>query len=154
MSSNSEYYHIKKHTSSRYRLSGLHASISTHICNEDFNQSTGEWGPNLQCFVDRIAAYPERLQYIYFNTVLLLRAVARIGPYLSAYDYCGTGTHEGDAETLAKLTRVIDIAKTVGKFDETSLFNGENANVRPFTFKSRPFISGIDLDIFIWLFRL
>ncbi|KAJ3480034.1 hypothetical protein NLI96_g8643 [Meripilus lineatus] len=117
-------------------ISGLHASISTHICHQDMNRTTGEWGPNLQCFINRIAAYPERLQYIYFNTVLLLRAVARIGPYLSAYDYCGgTGSHEGDAETLAKLTRVIDIAKTVGKFDETSLFNGENANVLKEEFK-------------------
>lgn len=84
----------------------------------------------MPCFINRIAAYPERLQYIYFNTVLLLRAVARIGPYLSAYDYCGTGTHEGDTETLTKLTRVIEIAQAVGKFDETSLFKGENANVR------------------------
>lgn len=22
---------------------GLHASISTHICHDDFNQTTGEW---------------------------------------------------------------------------------------------------------------
>jgi ERO1-like protein beta len=108
---------------------GLHASISTHICNEDFNQSTHEWGPNLQCFIDRIASYPERLQYIYFNTVLLLRAVARIGPYLSAYDYCGDDMHENDAYTLEKLTNVIQTAQNVGKFDETVLFRGENANV-------------------------
>lgn len=126
---------------------GLHASISTHICHEDFNQTTGQWvqhifvllflthlthsqqGPNLQCFIDRIASYPERLQYIYFNTVLLLRAVARIGPYLSAYDYCGDGTHEKDVLTLDKLNSVVSIAQNVGKFDEKALFRGENAKV-------------------------
>ena len=79
---------------------GLHASISTHICFEHFNQTTGEWGPNLECFISRIASHPERLENIYFNAILLLRAVSRIGPYLSAYDYCGmkTGLHETKAE--------------------------------------------------------
>ncbi|KAI0075105.1 endoplasmic oxidoreductin [Panus rudis PR-1116 ss-1] len=119
-------------------ISGLHASISTHICYEFFNQTTGEWGPNLECFINRVAAYPERLQYIYFDVVLVLRAVARLGPYLSAYDYCGTGsTHDANAdkETLDRLMKVIDIAQTVGKFDETVLFRGENAAVLKEEFK-------------------
>lgn len=76
-----------------------------------------------------MASHPERLQYIYFNTVLLLRAVARIGPYLSAYDYCALGTHEDDAETLEKIAKVVSMASDVGKFDETVLFRGDNANV-------------------------
>ncbi|EIM81228.1 endoplasmic oxidoreductin-1 [Stereum hirsutum FP-91666 SS1] len=117
-------------------VSGLHASISTHICYEHFNQTTGQWGPNLPCFVNRVASHPERLQYIYFNTVLLLRAVARIGPYLQAYDYCSSGTHEEDAETMRMLGKVIGIAGDVGKFDETVLFRGENANVLKEEFKA------------------
>jgi ERO1-like protein beta len=60
----------------------------------------------------------------------MLRAVSRLGPYLSAYDYCSTGTHEDEAETIAKLQKVISIAQTAGQFDETVLFRGENANVR------------------------
>ena len=76
-----------------------------------------------------MASHPERLQYIYFDTILLLRAVARLGPYLSAFDYCSTGKHEDDVETLHKLSKVIEIAQNVGKFDETALFRGENANV-------------------------
>lgn len=59
----------------------------------------------------------------------MLRAVARIAPYLSAYDYCSTGTHEDDAETSAKVKKVVDIASRVGRFDESALFRGENANV-------------------------
>ncbi|KAI0358422.1 endoplasmic oxidoreductin [Trametes cingulata] len=109
-------------------VSGLHASISTHICHDTMNQTTGEWGPDLKCFISRVAAYPERLQYIYFDAVLLLRAVARLGPYLTAYDYCASGTHEDDAATLARLTRVVDVARAVGRFDETALFRGANAN--------------------------
>ncbi|KAJ7747358.1 hypothetical protein B0H16DRAFT_1375640 [Mycena metata] len=116
-------------------ISGLHASISTHICAEYLNQSTGEWGPNLQCFINRVASHPERLQYIYFNTVLLLRAVARIGPYLQAFDYCSTGDKSDDAETLAKLSNVISIAQSAGRFDETVLFRGEDANILKEEFK-------------------
>jgi hypothetical protein len=88
----------------------------------------------LQCFINRVASHPERLQYIYFNTVLLLRAVARIGPYLTAFDYCSTGNHTDDAETLAKLSNVISIAQSAGRFDETVLFRGENANVCAISF--------------------
>lgn len=88
--------------------------------------------PNLDCFINRVASHPERLQYIYFDTILLLRAVARLGPYLSAFDYCSSGNHEDDAETLSTLTKVIDIAKQAGSFDETILFRGENANVCAF----------------------
>ncbi|KAJ3880501.1 hypothetical protein F5051DRAFT_399555 [Lentinula edodes] len=117
-------------------VSGLHASISTHICAEYLNQTTGEWGPNLHCFVNRIASHPERLQYIYFNTVLLLRAVARLGPYLSAYDYCSTGTRQDDVETKGLLLNVISIAQKAGKFDESALFRGENANVLKEEFKA------------------
>ncbi|KAF9010509.1 endoplasmic oxidoreductin-1 [Cyathus striatus] len=113
-------------------ISGLHASISTHICHEYLNQTTGEWVPNLECFIWRVASHPERLQYIYFDAILLLRAVARLGPYLKAYDYCSTGNHEDDAQTLKVLSRVISIAQEVGKFDETVLFRGENANVDHF----------------------
>ena len=85
-------------------------------------------GPNLKCFTSRVASHPERLQYIYFDTILLLRAVARLGPYLSAFDYCSTGKREDDVETLHTLTKVINIAQNVGKFDESLLFRGENAN--------------------------
>ncbi|KAG6866721.1 hypothetical protein C0991_011380 [Blastosporella zonata] len=117
-------------------ISGLHASISTHICSEYLDQTTGKWAPNLECFVERVASHPERLQYIYFNTVLLLRAVSRLGPYLSAYDYCSTGTHEDDENTLDKIHKVIAIAENVGKFDETVLFRGQNANVLKEEFKT------------------
>lgn len=67
---------------------------------------------------------------MYFNTVLLLRAVSRLGPYLSAYDYCSTGTHEEDAHTKDLLGNIIKVARQVGKFDEKLMFAGEDANVR------------------------
>ncbi|KAK0555561.1 endoplasmic oxidoreductin-1 [Tilletia horrida] len=76
-----------------YRIiSGLHASISIHVCADYLDQKTGEWAPNLECFVTRIAQHPERLQNVYFNYVLLLRALARLsGGWLDGIDI-GTKT--------------------------------------------------------------
>jgi ERO1-like protein beta len=112
-------------------ISGLHASISTHLCYEHLDQKTGEWGPNLECFIERVASHPERLQYIYFNTVILLRAISRLGPYLEAYDICTSdkhdATHSEEEQIRSQLHDVVSIAHRVGKFDESILFRGENA---------------------------
>uniref|UniRef100_A0A0W0EXF6 Endoplasmic oxidoreductin-1 n=1 Tax=Moniliophthora roreri TaxID=221103 RepID=A0A0W0EXF6_MONRR len=113
-------------------VSGLHASVSTHICLDYLNHTTGEWGPNLQCYITRVAAHPERLEYIYFNTVILLRAVARLGPHLSLYDYADPS----DSETTARLKNVLKIAQEAGKFDELSLFNGIDAQAMKEEFKA------------------
>lgn len=111
-------------------LSNVGSTRSEAICNLQ--------APDLQCFIDRVGAHPDRLQHIYFNTVLLLRAVSRLGPYLSAYDYCSTGTHEEDAQTRNLLGNIIEIAYRVGKFDEKLMFAGEDANVSPDSLCSNP----------------
>ncbi|KAG8834481.1 hypothetical protein FRC17_008537 [Serendipita sp. 399] len=115
-----------------YRIiSGLHASISTHLCYEYLDQKTGTWGPNLECFIERVASHPERLQHIYFNTVILLRAISRLGPYLSGYDICASTKHDEnhseEAQIKSQLRSIVSIADRVGKFDESILFKGENA---------------------------
>ncbi|KAF8824818.1 hypothetical protein HHX47_DHR7000111 [Lentinula edodes] len=105
-------------------ISGLHASISTHICLDYLNQTTGEWGPDVQCYITRVASHPERLEYIYFNTVLLLRAISRMTPYLEQYDYFhGTSDTQID-EAKRNLEKVVDIARRVGRFDESQMFTG------------------------------
>ncbi|KAJ9094854.1 hypothetical protein QFC19_007783 [Naganishia cerealis] len=119
-----------------YRIiSGLHASISIHICHEYLDQATGEWGPNLQCFITRLASHPDRLSNVYFNAVLLLRAVARAAPYLEAYDI-DTAKNvsdliglEKDQKAREEMNRVLDMAKMSGAgwFDEKALFRGEDA---------------------------
>lgn len=42
-----------------------------------------------------------------------------------------TGSHEGEADayTLEKLNNVVKVAREVGRFDEKSLFQGEDATV-------------------------
>lgn len=92
--------------------------------------------PNLECFINRIASHPERLQNMYFNLALLLRAVDRAGPYLASYDVC-TGEAELDRGAEEEVKRVVEAVglaaggeKGGRVFDERELFRGEDATVR------------------------
>ncbi|KAK3845216.1 MAG: endoplasmic reticulum Oxidoreductin 1-domain-containing protein, partial [Linnemannia gamsii] len=106
-----------------YRLiSGLHASISIHICDEWFNQTTGKWGPNLDCFVSRVGMHPERLENIYFDYVVLLRAVTKISDYLASYEFC-TGDEAVDKNIMSVVMELVDLVKQCPPtFDEKLLF--------------------------------
>lgn len=92
--------------------------------------------PNLECFITRIASHPDRLQNMYFNLVLMLRAVSRAAPYLESYDI-RTGDFDMDRLSLEGVREVVKLAKgDKGRgemFDETDLFRGEDALVRVFT---------------------
>ncbi|KAF9107182.1 hypothetical protein BGX29_007083 [Mortierella sp. GBA35] len=106
-----------------YRLiSGLHSSISIHICDEWFNQTTGEWGPNLDCFVSRVGMHPERLENIYFDYAVLVRAVSKISDYLARYEFC-TGDDEIDQNIMSVVMELVDLVKQCPPtFDEKLLF--------------------------------
>ena len=103
-------------------ISGMHASISTHICHDYLNQTTGTWGPNLQCYKDRLAAYPDRISNLYFNYALVLRAVAKLRTYLKNYTFC-SGDPRQDADTKSKVLRLADQAAFGPRiFDESIMF--------------------------------
>ncbi|KAL9599674.1 MAG: hypothetical protein Q9219_003662 [cf. Caloplaca sp. 3 TL-2023] len=103
-------------------ISGMHASISTHICVDYLNQSTGQWGPNLQCYTDRLATHPERVSNLYFNYALLLRAVTKLRTYLKNYTFC-SGDVAQDAATKQKILHLVDSAAQHPRiFDESIMF--------------------------------
>ncbi|PBP22461.1 endoplasmic Reticulum Oxidoreductin 1 [Diplocarpon rosae] len=115
-----------------YRVvSGMHTSISTHLCWEYLNQTSGAWGPNLQCYKDRLHNFPERISNLYFNYALVLRAVTKLGPFLKDYTFC-SGDPSQDRETNAKvqiLTRKAASAPPI--FDESLMFvNGEGPSLK------------------------
>ncbi|KAI8335450.1 hypothetical protein BC941DRAFT_430361 [Chlamydoabsidia padenii] len=111
-----------------YRLiSGLHSSISIHICDEYFDRTTGQWGPNLDCFVNRIGAHPERLQNIYFTYAVVLRAVTKLDDYLAQYPF-QTGDVAEDEKTRALIHDLITSTKDCpATFDEKTMFKGADA---------------------------
>lgn len=116
-------------------FAGLHASISIHICAEYLDQTSGEWRPNLECFITRIAEHPERLQNVYFNYVLMLRALRKAAPYLRAYNYT-TGNQAIDSATQQSVTGLLDRAESCSAtFDETSMFSGVGADQLKVEFK-------------------
>ncbi|ETS61708.1 hypothetical protein PaG_04211 [Moesziomyces aphidis] len=109
-----------------YRIiSGLHASISIHICHDFLDTSTGEWAPNLECFITRIAEHPERLQNVYFDYVLLLRALSRLGDSRDNFSLrAGDAIEDGAAvEQLDGL--IADARACPTTFDEAQMFSGQ-----------------------------
>jgi ERO1-like protein beta len=115
-----------------YRVvSGMHTSISTHLCWDYLNQTTGEWGPNLQCYKDRLHGFPDRVSNLYFNYALVLRAVTKLGPYLKDYTFC-SGDSMQDRLTKQKVQTLTSKAGTVPQiFDESLMFvNGEGPSLK------------------------
>ncbi|KAI1353393.1 endoplasmic oxidoreductin [Xylaria sp. FL0043] len=112
-------------------ISGMHSSISTHLCWDFLNQTTGEWQPNLKCYTERLLTHPERISNLYFNYALVTRAVAKLGPYLQGYTFC-TGDPDQDAATKAKVLAVTQAASSVPQiFDESLMFkNGEGPSLK------------------------
>ena len=62
-------------------MSGLQASISTHIARQYFSPEQG-WHANHTWFQRAVGDHPARLHNMYFTFLFLLRAVARAGDTL------------------------------------------------------------------------
>ncbi|KAI9687045.1 MAG: endoplasmic oxidoreductin-1 [Bathelium mastoideum] len=104
-------------------ISGMHASISAHLCHAYLNQFTGTWGPNVTCYESRLHAHPERVANLYFNYALVLRALGKLRPHLPRYTFC-TGDPILDSQTKARITHLVH-AIPDGKervFDERTMF--------------------------------
>ncbi|KAK5087095.1 endoplasmic oxidoreductin-1 [Lithohypha guttulata] len=106
-----------------YRIiSGMHASISTHLCWDYFNQSSGEWFKNLECYKERLHNYPDRISNLYFNYALVTRAIAKLDKSLQSYTFC-SGDPAQDFETKQKVARLTsELASIPSTFDESIMF--------------------------------
>ncbi|QIW95670.1 hypothetical protein AMS68_001188 [Peltaster fructicola] len=113
-----------------YRIvSGMHASISTHLCDQYLNQTTGEWAPNLQCYKERLHHHPERISNLYFNYALVLRAVGKLKDYVRGYTFC-TGDSQQDRQTremMSELAAAIPPGPKI--FDESVMFQDTTSGV-------------------------
>lgn len=103
-------------------ISGMHASISTHLCHDYLNQSTGKWGPNLQCYKERLHEHPERLSNLYFNFAFVSRAVSKLKDYVQDYTFC-TGDPQEDQRTKQMIINLADQLPAGEEiFDESIMF--------------------------------
>lgn len=118
-------------------VSGMHASISTHLCWDYFNQTTGQWLPNVQCYKERLHNHPERLSNLYFDFAVLVRAVSKLRKHLHDYTYCLDDPVQ-DFETKEKVDRLTDIVATRPQiFDETTMFTDAVADGLKEDFRNR-----------------
>jgi len=110
-----------------YRLiSGLHTSISTHICDEYLDRTTGEWHPNLDCFMQKVSNHPERVKNIYFTYIFYLRAILKLGPYLNQETFC-TGDQKEEKNISSLIQDIITIASSSpSTFDEHPMFTDDS----------------------------
>lgn len=111
-------------------ISGMHSSISMHLCWDYLNQTTGEWSPNLDCFINRFNGHKERLQNIYFNYALLVRAVAKLRNWFPQYTFC-SGDWQTNRMTKAKVTNLVKVLPTdTSIFDESVMFQDDMASLK------------------------
>ncbi|ORX52916.1 endoplasmic oxidoreductin [Piromyces finnis] len=104
-------------------ISGLHASISTNVCYYWLDTKTGVWGHNVDCFIWKIGKFPDRVENIYLNYAIYIRAINKISKYLSNYTYCN-GNDEEDVKVSELVKKVIDVSKDYpSTFNENQFFN-------------------------------
>jgi len=107
-------------------LSGLHASINTHIARE-YKFPDGSWGPNVDLYVERVGRHPQRLSNLYFAYLFLMRAVVKSRELLLSHDF-DTGDVVEDARTKALMEKLLDPSAlsrcdpVVHGFNESQLF--------------------------------
>lgn len=103
-------------------ISGMHASISTHLCWDYLNQTTGQWQPNMQCYKERLHDHPERISNMYFNYALVSRAVAKLRKHLKSYTFC-TSDPAQDFDTKQRMNQLTDVLARPPKiFNEEVMF--------------------------------
>ena len=118
-------------------ISGMHSSITTHLCWEYLNKTTGEWQPNPDCFKYRLYTHPEWVSNMYFNYALVSRAVAKLQNDLQHYGFCSSDP-EQDRMTRGKVTKLTDILSRQPKiFDEHVMFQDPGAASLKEDFRNR-----------------
>lgn len=81
-------------------------------------------GPNLDCFINKLSQYPERIQNIYFLHAVLTRAIARARPLIDNYD-TSVGNVSTDRLTRSYVTDILDKVNACGDtFEEGTIFEG------------------------------
>ena len=88
-------------------MSGLQASISTHIAQRYQYPTDGSWGPNLPLFWRAVGAHPQRVQDMHFTLLFLLRATQRAAPALLAHPL-HTGDTADDLEAQQLLRELVN----------------------------------------------
>jgi ERO1-like protein beta len=87
-------------------------------------------GPNLECFKYRVWNNPQWIENLYFNYVVVLRALTKVANYLEDYSYC-SGDPDQDDFTRDKVHKLISTAQIAApSFDESRMFDPNDPTIR------------------------
>ena len=87
-------------------MSGLQASISTHIAQQYF-YADGRSGTNIPLFVRAVGSHPDRMSNLYFTFLFVLRAVTKAGSVLTDYPF-HTGQTNDDRMVRNLIRTLVD----------------------------------------------
>ncbi len=118
-------------------VSGLHTSITIHLCANYLLSDGGEtpfadkkFGPNLEEFLRRFdpeqtnSQGPYWLRNLYFVYLLELRALTKVAPYLERQSFY-TGSEEEDKDTQIAVKELLNLMRSFpDHFDERVMFAG------------------------------
>lgn len=116
-----------------YRLvSGLHASIATHLSNDHLNTETGKWEPDLDLFMARVGNFPDRVANVYFNYAVVSKALWKIKPYLGHLSFCDSYNQDVKSKIMNILSQLDS-----NVFNEDLIFEDELSSKVKDDFRAR-----------------
>lgn len=124
-----------------YRLlSGMQASISTHLTYDWYNATSNKWQENLPEWLERVGWHSDRLNNLFFDYALVSRAVSKL---VNAYEQqlLFSSTCESvDIEVrsaLRRLGKFLRRSPLNGAIDERQLFSSPQAASLKSEFRQR-----------------
>jgi hypothetical protein len=87
-------------------MSGLQASISTHIAKE-YYYPDGRWDNNIPLYVKAVGSHPDRISNLYFTFLFVLRAVVKAGSTLTDFPF-HTGNQEDDTIVRNLIQKLVE----------------------------------------------
>ncbi|CAG8490353.1 6447_t:CDS:10 [Acaulospora colombiana] len=129
------FLHAIHDQTSRNNLAGLLQEVAEK--SENGNDVCFEKrGPNLDCFISRFGSHPERIQNVYFDYVVLMRAISKMSEYLRGYEFC-TGDKVQDAQVKKMVSKLVNTAESCpGTFDEKQMFSSPESRLLKEEFKN------------------
>lgn len=113
-------------------VSGLHASIGTHLSNDYLNTTTGKWEPSLDLFMFRVGNFPERVTNMYFNYAVVAKSLWKIKPYLNHLGFC----NDYNEDVKSKIINIVSQLDS-SIFNEDLLFANDLSDNLKNEFRSR-----------------
>lgn len=113
-----------------YRIvSGLHASISTHIAMEFLDTESGKWVKNFELFHDRVGSHSERIKNMFFVYMVILRGLTKLSAYFEEYPFLDEAGNQ-DVKLMELVAEIIKSAGTCStRFEDALLSQPDNLQI-------------------------